>query len=364
MKKIILICLCLIIFPLFVYAESANNAENDCCIMSEAERDEFETIFTPGKSSFRSYSSVVEFKMPHPDNFRCQPVNRDIDTNSDLIPEHYRLYSLADCNNEANYVSMVKEQVGGNCTRWSTTAAIESAVSVMLDSKRPGADKTDWSPVNLSNSWTTIMTTQAANPNFLRNMSKNGTIPLFYFPFHTPDNANPNTPGETGWEEYWQRILKHKYLSRACKEQTGSDFESSVRNCLIHEAALRQATFVFPIKNDVVNISFNGYGDRLGGCVDISDNCHNVACPNGNYGGLLDNIQPDYYNMEQQVKDAIWKGKSVLLRKNTKIESQTNIDANHPTGLYDYIKYEGAKWNLNDFLSDTVYSGKQKLDRG
>ena len=342
------------IFPLSVYAELTDNEDGDCCVISEAERNEFETIFTPGNSYFRSYSSVIEFKMPHPRDFRCQPVSRDIDTNSDGTFEHYRLYSLADCNNEANYVSMVKEQVGGNCTRWSATAAIESAVSVMLDRAKRGADKTDWSPVNLSNSWTTIMTTQAANPNFLRNMSKNGTIPLFYFPFHTPDNANPNTPGETGWEEYWQRILKHKYLSRACKEQTGSDFESSVRNCLIDEAALRQATFVFPIKNDVINISFNGYGDRLGGCVDISDNRRNVACPNRDFGGLFDHIQPDYYNMEQQVKDAIKKGKSVLLRKNAKIEKKTVVDANHPNGLYDYIKYEGAKWNLGGFLSGTV----------
>ena len=356
MKKIVLFYLCFMSFSFFIYADSTNDSENDCGVISEAERDYFETMFTPGKSSFRSYSSIIQFRMPHPENFRCQPVNRDIDTNSDLVPENYRLYSLADCNG-TNYVSMVKEQVGGNCTRWSTTAAIESAVSVMLDSERPkNLDRADWSPVNLSNSWTTIMTAQDHNPYFLKNMSKNGTIPLFYFPFHTPDNANPGTVGETGWGEYWQRILNRNYfyLSDACKQQTGNDFKSSVKNCLINEAALRQATFVFPIKDDVVEITFNGYGDRLGGCVDILDNRRNVVCPNRDFGGLFDNIQPDYYNMEQQVKDAIKKGKSVLLRKNANIERRRGVNANHPNGLYDYIKYEGARWNLGDFLSGTV----------
>ena len=355
MKKIVLFYLCFMSFSFFIYADSTNDSENDCGVISEAERDYFETMFTPGKSSFRSYSSIIQFRMPHPENFRCQPVNRDIDTNSDRVPENYRLYSLADCNG-TNYVSMVKQQVGGNCTRWSTTAAIESAVSVMLDSERPkNLDRADWSPVNLSNSWTTIMTSGANNPYFLENMSRNGTIPLFYFPFHTPDNANPNTSGETGWGEYWHRILNRNYfyLSDACKQQTGNDFKSSVKNCLINEAALRQATFVFPVENDVVEITFNGYGDRLGGCVDISDNRRNVVCPNRDFGGLFDHIQPDYYNMEQQVKDAIKKGKSVLLRKNANIDRIRAVNANHPNGLYNYIKYERVK-NLGDFLSSEV----------
>ena len=211
MKRVTIFYLVLVCFSLFVYGESIH------CKPSEAERNEFETMFTPGNSSFRSYSSEIS-RVAH-QNIECQAINRDIDTDLDGTLEHYRLYSLADCNG-TNYVSMIKNQVGGNCTRWSTTAALESAVSVMLDSERPEfLNRADWSPVNLSNSWTTIMTEQDHNPYFLENMSKNGTIPLFYFPFHTPDNANPNTPGETGWEEYWQEILHHNYLSNACRQQ-------------------------------------------------------------------------------------------------------------------------------------------------
>jgi len=60
-----------------------------------------------------------------------------------------------------NHVSTVKLQIGGNCTRWSTNAALETALSIMLDGNRPPSSiRTDWTPVYLSNSWTVVMTEQ------------------------------------------------------------------------------------------------------------------------------------------------------------------------------------------------------------
>ena len=293
---------------------------------------------------FQSYQSGVPFKFPHPVGFTCTPVLRNIDTDLDGLDEQYNLYSLSDCGG-TNHVSTVKLQIGGNCTRWSTDAALETALSIMLDGNRPpSSNRTDWTPVHLSNSWTTVMTEQSPNPGFIKNMNDNGTIHAYYFPFHT-------MPGMwdigTDWEPHWNRIVGYPYRSHSCNYTTaGIDYETNVKNCLKDEAILNEATFIFPDDTDVMNVTFDG-------CVDLSAGKSPVACP-AVYGGIFDAIQPDYYNMEQKVKDAVFRGKPVLLRARTSVREPSDaVNSNNPLGLYDYIRYYPG-WNLGDYLRNGI----------
>ena len=293
---------------------------------------------------FQSYQSGVPFKFPHPVGFTCTPVLRNIDTDLDGLDEQYNLYSLSDCGG-TNHVSTVKLQIGGNCTRWSTDAALETALSIMLDGNRPpSSNRTDWTPVHLSNSWTTVMTEQSPNPGFIKNMNDNGTIHAYYFPFHT-------MPGMwdigTDWEPHWNKIVGYPYRSHSCNYTTaGIDYETNVKNCLKDEAILNEATFIFPDDTDVMNVTFDG-------CVDLSAGKSPVACP-AVYGGIFDAIQPDYYNMEQKVKDAVFRGKPVLLRARTSVREPSDaVNSNNPLGLYDYIRYYPG-WNLGDYLRNGI----------
>lgn len=291
-------------------------------------------------SSFQSYQTGMQFKFPHPVGFTCPPNVRDVDTDLDGVNEQYNLYSLTDCNG-TNHVSTVKLQIGGNCTRWSTDAALETSLSIMLDANRPpSSNRTDWTPVHLSNSWTVVMTEQSANPGFIKNMSDNGTVPAYYFPFHT-------MPGTsiigTDWEPHWNRIVGYPYHASSCNYPTaGIDYETNVKTCLKDEAILQESTFIFPDDADVMNVTFNG-------CVDLSADKSPVACP-AVYGGIFDAIQPDYYNMEQKVKDAVFHGKAVLLRARTSNrEPDDNVNSNNPLGLYDYVRYYPG-WDLGDYF--------------
>ncbi|MGI6394789.1 MAG: hypothetical protein ACOX2F_08735 [bacterium] len=281
---------------------------------------------------FPRYQPSNIFKFPHPPGFSCQPIPRSLDINGDGIDESYALHSLADCNG-TNHVSSIKDQVAGNCTRWASTAAIETAVSVILDSERPVAlyrSRADWSPVNLSESWTVIMNNDEDNPEFLEDMANNGTLSGFYFPFHTKAGSNRGTD----WEDHWNRLKIFRYVSPECKNPVfGTDYEKNVKACLVSEALHENATFVFPDAGDVQLVG-------IAGCIDLEDNRRRINCPvNGPYGGLYDTIQPDYYEMEQQVKHIINNGKPVLLGIKWRDEwTHTNIDANHPLNVYNYSR--------------------------
>lgn len=178
---------------------------------------------------FPEYQEDSIFKFPHPSDISCGPVMRQVDTDGDGATEDYALYSLADCGG-VNYVSRIVSQVEGNCIRWASTGALEASISVMLKDFRPGSSpNSGWSPVNLSESWTTVMTGSDDNPDFLGNMSEHGTTHGYYFPFHTTVKDEQGTD----WETHWNKILKQSYSFPECNTAVfGFDYEKNVKACM------------------------------------------------------------------------------------------------------------------------------------
>jgi hypothetical protein len=155
----------------------------------------------------------------------CGPITRDLDLNGDLNNESYHYHSLAECDG-ANYVSSIKNQVGGNCTRWACTAALEVASSIVLRDQRPETlwhSILDWSPINLSESYTTI---QTPGGDIFTNLSINGTVHDYYFPFHTRASSQSGTD----FSDHWYRIEDAGYDQDACNHSTyGANYENNTQ---------------------------------------------------------------------------------------------------------------------------------------
>ena len=126
---------------------------------------------------------------------------------------NYVHYSLANCNGK-NYVSSIKTQIGGNCTKWATTAATEIVISTLLDNYIQ-SNLNKWSPVNLSEAWTVVTTTNFYdNYGCLEKMSERGTVHDYYFPFYSSQDTDPlDSDILLGWISYWNEIKSYNYGS-------------------------------------------------------------------------------------------------------------------------------------------------------
>ena len=266
-----------------------------------------------------------------------EPINHQIDN----VNSQYVHYSLANCNKEdngksKNYVSSIKNQgLSGTCSKWAATAATEIKISTLLDDYidyiQPNVTK--WSPVDLSEAWT-IVTTEYTFPNddLVAEMSNKGTVHGYYFPFYSKQNNDPQG-NPIGWGNYWDEIKAYNYESPECNADTHAineqdDYTANILECMFHEAKNRNAVVVYPSENH----------DNIGiqQCVNIANDKIKVICPVNNtpYGGIEDRIQPDYYEMEQGVKEKLMQGIPVLLSLNWNRHNSARIG----TGLgYDFI---------------------------
>ena len=116
------------------------------------------------------------------------------------------------------------------------------------------------------------------------------------------------------------------------------------------EAKNNNSLLVFPDKNDFMRIPIKS-------CIDLSDNRKKITCPvNGPYGGLYDNVQPDYYILEQSIKYLISKGRPVILGIKARAESHFDVNSNHPDNIYNYRRYEVTD-DFASFASGDNYEG-------
>ena len=288
----------------------------------------------------------------------CQsdPIEHIIDN----VPLKYVHYSLANCkrnnsNNRKNYVSSIKSQIGGTCTKWAATAATEIVVSTLLDDYiQPNVTK--WSPVNLSEAWTVITTNDYMTYNsFFDEMSKKGFVHDYYFPFYSEEN--PEIFGDDRWKNYWDEVKSYGYSSPECNTATnGTGYNTNISQCMLHEAKNQNAVSVYPLLVD---------GDKknirklhITHCIDTENNNIQVACPNGSsYGGLADTIQPDYGEMDNLIKSILRRGRPVLLALSWNVKKpMTNI---HTNLGYDFLLTEPK--DLRTFETD--YDEDEKTSR-
>ena len=255
----------------------------------------------------------------------------------DRAESKYVHYSLANCsrednNNSKNYVSSIKNQgASGTCSKWAATAAMEIFISTMLDNYiSPNAKK--WSPVDLSEAWTIVSTEKIfPNENLLIEMSRFGTVHGYYFPFYTLQDKNDGVL--LGWKDFWNEIKSYNYDSPECNTDTHEingkdDYTANILECMFHEAKNRNAVVAYPPENhERIEIKK---------CVDITNNKIPKAC-SAPYGGINDSVQPDYYEMEQGVKEKLMFGIPVLLSLRWKKENiQTLLRIQSGFG-YDFI---------------------------
>ena len=261
-----------------------------------------------------------------------------IQHNIDGHVSNYVHYSLANCNGK-NYVSSIKTQIGGNCTKWATTAATEIVISTLLDNYIQ-SNLNKWSPVNLSEAWTVVTTTNFYdNYGCLEKMSERGTVHDYYFPFYSSQDTDPSDSDILlGWISYWNEIKSYNYYSPECKTETHEivekdDYTANISECMFHEAKNRNAVVVYPSKNtDTVE---NIQRIPITKCVDLDNNKIVVNCPTDSpYGGIEDHIQPDYYEMEQGVKNNLLFGNPVLLSLSWNRHNLARIGTNLG---YDFI---------------------------
>ena len=279
-------------------------------------------------------------------NFECESeiTQHTIDGKT----SNYVHYSLANCNknnnnNSKNYVSSIKSQgQSGTCTKWAATAAIETKISTLLDSYIQ-ANTQKWSPVNLSEAWIIVTADRTDNnTGVLEKMAEKGIIHNYYFPFYTPQDKDPsNNDILLGWQSYWDEIKSYNYYSPECNTETHeifekNDYAANISECMFHEAKNQKAVVVYPSKNtgDVKNIQ----AIPITQCVDINNNKIVVECEHP-YGGIRDNIQPDYYQMEQQIKGLLGHKIPVLLSLSWNVQNIQNspiINTRQSLG-YDFI---------------------------
>ncbi|MBP5406410.1 thrombospondin type 3 repeat-containing protein, partial [bacterium] len=247
---------------------------------------------------------------------KSKPMEHSIDS----IHSKYVHYSLANCSREdnsrsKNYVSSIKNQgASGTCSKWAATAATEIKISTLLDKYiQPNVKK--WSPVDLSEAWT-IVTTDGTDDEegVLVKMSKKGIVHGYYFPFYNPQDKDASD-NLLGWISYWDEIKSYNYVSPECNTETYAinnkdDYTANISECMFHEAKKRNAVMVYPLGNEsdgtnIYRISITGCRNKYRMPID---------CPvNTTYGGIDDPIQPDYYEMEQGVKQKLMQGVPVLL---------------------------------------------------
>ena len=130
----------------------------------------------------------------------------------------------------------------------------------------------------------------------------------------------------------------HNYYSPECKTETHEivekdDYTTNISECMLHEAKNRGAVVVYPSKNtDTVK---NIRRIPITKCVDLDNNKIVVNCPTDSpYGGIEDHIQPDYYEMEQGVKNNLLFGNPVLLSLSWNRHNLARIGTNLG---YDFI---------------------------
>ena len=259
---------------------------------------------------------------------KSEPINHSIDS----VDSKYVHYSLANCNGK-NYVSNIKQQIGGNCPKWAVTAAIETKISTLLDNYidyiQPSVTK--WSPVDLSEAWTTVTTENRNNNNtVLTKMLTTGTVHDYYFPFYNSQDKDVSN-NLLGWISYWDEIKAYNYVSPECNTETYAinnrfDYTDNISECMFHEAKNRNAVVVYPTEKNAVEIRK---------CV---NNKVEIDCPvNTPYGGINDPIQPDYYEMEQGVKQKLMHGIPVLLSFNWNVQDIKNSPIINTNLGYDFI---------------------------
>ena len=198
--------------------------------------------------TFPTFSPIPNFFL----DFECESGITQYTIDGDT--SDYVHYSLANCNknnnnNSKNYVSNIKNQIGGTCSKWAATAAIETKISTLLDSHIQ-VNTQKWSPVNLSEAWTIVTTeNDFGNEELLIKMSEKGTVHGYYFPFYSKQNNDPQG-NPIGWENYWNEIKSYNYYSPECNVETsGTNYTNNISECMFHEAKNRNAVVVYPSKN-------------------------------------------------------------------------------------------------------------------
>ena len=170
-------------------------------------------------------------------------------------------------------------------------------------------------------------------------MSERGTVHDYYFPFYSSQDTDPSDSDILlGWISYWNEIKSYNYYSPECKTETHEivekdDYTANISECMFHEAKNRNAVVVYPSKNtDTVE---NIQRIPITKCVDLDNNKIVVNCPTDSpYGGIEDHIQPDYYEMEQGVKNNLLFGNPVLLSLSWNRHNLARIGTNLG---YDFI---------------------------
>ena len=348
MKKITMILILVLNFLCF--------AEN-YTYMSYEEAEELLNYYN--NPTFPTFSPIQNWLL----DFKCESGITQYTIDGDT--SDYVHYSLANCNknnnnNSKNYVSNIKDQIGGTCSKWAATAAIETKISTLLDSYIQ-ANTQKWSPVNLSEAWTIVTTeNDFEDKALLIKMSEQGTVHGYYFPFYSKQNNDPQG-NPIGWENYWNEIKSYNYYSPECNiETSGTNYTNNILECMFHEAKNRNAVVVYPSKN--TNLVTNIQRIPITQCVDINNNKVVVECEHP-YGGIRDNIQPDYYQMEEKVKWQLGLKNPVLLSLNWNIQDIQNspiINTRQSLG-YDFILT--APNPLSDF-KDGINQNDNKVNDG
>lgn len=281
----------------------------------------------PSDAMILPFSSICE-----PIRFLADIVDGNGNTEQDGIDEEYAMVSFLECGG-MNFVSPIKQQVGGTCGTYAKVASLETMLSISLASERQQAATTDhpmddFSPINLSEGFDLYSLVTAYSIADHAQPEITGQGDLNKWQAATLDAYYPDPEFQVTWWSWFQpridAIGEHNWQNPACRnmvapprstwENLGQTEETKwqddlyrhlpVFNCLFSTA--KQEEYIFydltedaRIDTDIcINIAS---GDR--------DACSNV----GTYGGPGDPWQVDYKLIDNKIQVLLSAGYPIRL---------------------------------------------------
>lgn len=320
--------------------------------VEENQDDEIPLVIEGGADSVES-----AFKKINAKNISCASQSIKLDMNQDGKKSDYDMVSLLDCNGR-NYVTPEKSQRGGVCMTYSHVAALETALSIILDKERkatPDHTLLDFSPVELSEG-----IAMYSNEKFdaIKKMKKNFFgAPLGAFLSDAEYDLYWN-----GWGDTMEEALENRYgeISYYCDDivkpsilTKKADDYIPIYNCIFDAAKESQMLFVSTEKKIEINSN---------SCIDKKTS-KKVVCPK-----KIDKNDPDYYvdykSVDDEIKSLIQKGYPVITTIHWKWDSSTTVEIDNP--YYQFVKkspkplsYYEVKKNWNYKIGNKKYKFKK-----
>jgi len=308
---------------------------------------------------------------------RCEPVtlyadivNADGETKKDNLKETYTMVSYLECNGK-NYVSPVKDQVGGTCGTYASNAVIETMLGFAFEDQRQPAitadhAESDFLPINLSAGYTldTALTAYSVDsaPKIVNQNSDDQWIGATVQEFYPDPEMYP----------YWWDWDQTKVDALGTRHSTNLDCQDLTKpheatwinldkhpkslyrhlprtNCLLSAAKQKEYIFVgleneFRIDTDVCVNLVNGEKAK---CSELQS-----------YGNPGDQYQVDYAAVDQEIKTMVYNGYPVLMSFSYFYDRGFTVTM--PSPHYDFQVYQPYPVSKYTYSNDKGYRVNDK----